>query len=433
MRAIFTIISYNYLPLAWSLMDSIKQTNESDFDLFVVVADAKEEDLLSLKNEKDYKIEYLAGEEIFANEDFRLELAFKYDVTEFCTSLKPYTFLKLAEENKYDGIIYFDPDFIVYSDITNVFVKLQTKLCLVTPHYYNIEESHSGYVSEKVILFAGIFNFGFFAINPKHQNGIKLLKWWANRLSDGAYHDKIDAYHTDQKWMDYLPTYFGEDVYIIRKPGYNLAIWNLHQREIVKQDGKYLVHDIGSDKFESLSFIHFAGFDYNNLEVVHKHYLDVSSNNFPALKELMQDYRIRLEKNGFEKHITIPYKYNSFENGKPVIKFHRRLYRVSLGDKRKYLNPFSCTENSFYATLNSKKLLANNNPDKFNEQNYGSVGKKIKIINKLFNLAKSILGFEKYALFIKFLARYTRFENQYFLFKGSDTTQYINENRNQTG
>ncbi|RZL62548.1 MAG: hypothetical protein EOO93_08525 [Pedobacter sp.] len=432
MRAIFTIISYNYLPLAWSLMDSIAKTNESDFDLFIVVADSKKEDLISLKNVKSYNITYLAGEEIFTNENFRLELAFKYDVTEFCTSLKPYTFLKLADENKYEGIIYFDPDFIVYSDISDVFEKLQTKLCVVTPHYYNIEENHSGYVSEKVILFAGIFNFGFFAINPNHKDGIKLLKWWANRLVDGAYHDKVDAYHTDQKWMDYLPTYFGDDVFIIRKPGYNLAIWNLHQRNIIKDGGKFLVHDIGSNNFDNLSFIHFAGFDYNNLEVVHKHYLDVPSNKFPALKELMQEYRMRLQENGFEKHITIPYKYNSFENGKPVIKFHRRLYRVSLGDQIQYINPFSCGDNSFYTALESKKLLANNNPDKFNEQNYNGVGRKLKIINKLFGMVKGILGFEKYALFIKFLARYARFENQYFLLKGSDTTQYINENRNQS-
>ena len=208
MKAIFTIISYNYLPLAWTLMDSISKLNSLECDLYVIVADASEEDLLKLNSEKKYPINYLSGYEIFDDKRLTLELAFKYDVTEFCTSLKPFTFLKLSKTKKYTAILYFDPDFYIYSSIDNLYEILIDKLCIVTPHYYQIEEKHTGFVSEKVILFAGIFNFGFFALNPNHQDALSLLNWWANRLTDGSYHDKIDAYHTDQKWMDFIPAFF---------------------------------------------------------------------------------------------------------------------------------------------------------------------------------------------------------------------------------
>lgn len=431
MKAIFTIISYNYLPLAWTLMDSVTKSNSSEFDLYVIVADAKKEDLQNLNGEKKYPIIYLSGEEIFDNKKLTLELAFKYDVTEFCTSLKPFTFLKLAETKKYSGIIYFDPDVYIYSPIDNLYEILKDKLCVVTPHYYQIEEKYTGFVSEKVILFAGIFNFGFFALNPNHKDAYSLLNWWANRLTDGAYHDKIDAYHTDQKWMDYLPTYFGEDVHILRKPGYNLAIWNLHQRSLEKKDSKFVIADKGDSNYTDLSFIHFAGFDYNNVNVVHKHYLDVSSSKFPALKELMLAYMECLKDNGYETYINITYRFNYFENNAPIVKFHRRLYRAALDNNLIYNNPFGCGDGSFFAEIKKNNLLAKQSPDKLNEQNYEGVKGKLIIVNRFFKFFKSIVGFERYALFIKFLARYSRYENQYFLLKGVSSIYYINENRNR--
>lgn len=430
MKAIFTIISYNYLPLAWTLMDSVSKLHSFKHDLFIVVADANKNDLNKLIDEKDYPIIYLSGEEILDNKNLTLELAFKYDVTEFCTSLKPFTFLKLSKTKKYSGITYFDPDFYIYTSISDLYKVLSDKLCIVTPHYYQIEDIHTGFVSEKIILFAGIFNFGFFALNPNHKQADSLLNWWSNRLINGAYHDKIDAYHTDQKWMDFLPTYFGEEVFILRKPGYNLAIWNLHQRILKNENNKYTISDIKDSNYTELSFIHFAGFDYYNTEVIHKHFLDVTSDKFPVLKELMLDYKECLKKNGFEQYINMQYKFNFFENNMLIIKFHRRLFRAGLDNNIYYENPFSCANDSFYAVLKKKKMLVTRSPDKLNEQNFKGIKNKLGIINRLFKIFKSIIGFEKYSLFIKFLARYSRYENQYFLLDGTSSQYYVNENRN---
>ena len=430
MKAIFTIISENYLPLAWTLMDSINAKSEESYELFVVLADVDKESLKKIKNKKKYHITYLSGEEIFPNKQLYLELAFKYDVTEFCTSLKPYTFLKLEATNKYEGIIYFDPDFYIYSPISDIFTILKNKLCIVTPHYYDVEEEYSGYVPESVILFAGIFNFGFFAINPKHIRSNQLLKWWSQRLIDGAYHDKIDAYHTDQKWMDFLPTYFGDTVHIIRKPGYNIAIWNLHQRKFKKTSNDFYVADKNDLNFSPISFIHFAGFDYNNIDLVHKHYLDVPSSKFPVLKELMYSYKEHLKQNEFEDYIKIPYKFNFFENNEPIIKFHRRLFRAALFNENQYDSPFNTDKDSFFSDLKNKKLLVKKNTDKLNEQNFTGFNSKIIILNKFFNLIRRVIGFEKYSLLIKFLSRFSRFENQFFLLKCVKYNNYINENRN---
>ena len=134
----------------------------------------------------------------------------------------------------------------------------------------------------------------------------------------------------------------------------------------------------------------------------------------------------------YENYINNPYKFNHFENNEIIIKFHRRLYRAALDNRIIYANPFSCEDNSFFAELKKNKLLVCNSPDKLNELNYEGVKSKLVLVNRLFKILKTIVGFEKYALFIKFLARYSRYENQYFLMKGVSSQYYINENRNSS-
>lgn len=61
------------------------------------------------------------------------------------------------------------------------------------------------------------------------------------KLQDQCYDDRDDGTFVDQKWMNFIPAFFPDDVCISHNEGLNVAIWNLHERELVIEGGKYYV------------------------------------------------------------------------------------------------------------------------------------------------------------------------------------------------
>ena len=69
------------------------------------------------KNDVSYKL---------SNESKWYEMAFKYDITEFCTSIKPKTLLYMLSKG-FDKVIYFDPDIMFFSSVAPIFDALDNK------------------------------------------------------------------------------------------------------------------------------------------------------------------------------------------------------------------------------------------------------------------------------------------------------------------
>jgi lipopolysaccharide biosynthesis glycosyltransferase len=211
----FTICAKNYLAQAFTLKESFEIHNPN-CDFFIFLSDDSEgiaDSVITLEDSwiPDWK-----------------KMAFKYNVIEFSTSVKPFCFKKLFQEN-YDKIIYLDPDIYVTNPLDEIFDFLENKTIVLTPHYCNIQTEYTGSITEEEILFVGIYNLGFTAIK-NNLIGLKIIDWWMNRLSNKCYADKIDALHVDQKWMDFIPAFFPNDVLITHHMGINPAIWNLHER-----------------------------------------------------------------------------------------------------------------------------------------------------------------------------------------------------------
>jgi hypothetical protein len=95
----------------------------------------------------------------------------------------------------------------------------------------------------------GVFNLGFLSVTEK---SIPFLDWWTNKLLMGySLRRPITHLYTDQKWIDLALVFF--DFQVIRHPGFNVAPWNLNERQIQNNHGKYYVND----DFE-LVFAHFS-------------------------------------------------------------------------------------------------------------------------------------------------------------------------------
>lgn len=181
--------------------------------------------------------------------------AFDYSVVEFCTATKGLMAEFLFDKLNYDAVIYLDPDTMLFSRLEEVLEAIEGEKAdvILTPHLTDREFTENAIRShEMAALKHGTFNLGFYAI-ANRKNGRKYLKWWAERLAKYAHIDFERGLFTDQKWANLAPYIFdGVEVFTYRT--YNVATWNMTNRNITYEDGKWLVND------EPLRFYHFSGF-----------------------------------------------------------------------------------------------------------------------------------------------------------------------------
>ena len=83
----FTIVAKNYIGLGLILEQSLMKFHKSDLDFYIFVADEIDiekiqipENVIPVRNISDY------------TETEWTDMSFKYDLTEFCTSIKPFCF-----------------------------------------------------------------------------------------------------------------------------------------------------------------------------------------------------------------------------------------------------------------------------------------------------------------------------------------------------
>ena len=233
MNAVFTICAKNYLPRARTLGDSIRRLHpDLAFHVFLV-------------DEPDGRVEpaqerfHTTTVSSIAIPHFR-QMAFKYNVLELSCAVKPYCFQHLFREHGYDRLIYFDPDVFVYSGLEVVFSLLDDAFLVLTPHLTKLEDAASSATPLNSFLFVGAYNLGFAAVRNCEKSKA-FVSWWADRLADDGFADHLDAQHVDQKWMDLAPGLLGDDLVISRDPGLNAAQWNMHERRLATELGRYLM------------------------------------------------------------------------------------------------------------------------------------------------------------------------------------------------
>jgi len=174
-------------------------------------------------------------------------VAFKYDVLELNTNVKP-TFLKSLFARGFDQVVYLDPDIFVYQELESVFSALQEHAIVVTPH--SLSPNPDDIQSEVIFLMGGVFNLGFLALSKCAETD-RFLSWWEQRCLDFAYNEPRKGMFVDQKWMNLVPCFF-DKVKILKQPGCNMAFWNLHERHLSSGNGSLTVNQTSPlDSFTS--------------------------------------------------------------------------------------------------------------------------------------------------------------------------------------
>ena len=399
-KCAFTICTKSYCGIAKTVRDSFIK-HHSDFDFYIVFVDGNMDGSAFL--EADTILEkYLSKEEMFS-------MKFQYDLTEYCTSVKPFLCKHFIEEGN-EVVVYIDPDILFYSKLEELYDNRFN--VYVTPHVLTLnatpEENESN-------LRCGVFNCGFIAFRISNETN-DFLDWWGKMLKTSCFDDSKRGLYTDQKWSNFVPVYFDmASCCIVKRMGCNVAPWNFFEREIVLENNKYYVVERKSKKQkDELCFVHYSGFNYKILastgQVTHgfrniEYYNDLNC--------LFDIYANELKSHDINAYLSIPYRYNFFTNGEAIHPFQRRLYEARKNDFAG--DPFDIN-NDFYKRLCKRKLLVHRDENvSYNIRSVGNLSKKEKMLVVFFKMCKNILGIRKYTELLKGLALYSRAEKQTWL------------------
>lgn len=335
----FTIVSANYMAYAKTLMASIREQHPDSLR-YVFLADETTQDLniesglFELRLGKDLPVPHFE------------HLAFRYNILEFNTALKPFAFSQLIREHAAAPVLYIDPDILLVAPLAEVFARLSAgAMAVLTPHFTApLEDGKSP--DELAISRVGSFNLGFLATGPQPSRQ-DFVDWWCRKLEFGAFVDLESGMFTDQKWMDLVPGMFA-DVQILRHPGYNLAYWNLPHRPVsLTQDGVLLAAGL------PVAFIHFSGVDVRHPEIFSKHQNRFDITNIGALRPTYERYVALLQANGYDDYLKIGYRYGKLRDGTRITQEMREIFRqkFDIGCAGQTSEPFGMPGSAFIEPL----------------------------------------------------------------------------------
>lgn len=330
----FTVVNLKYIHMALNLRDSFLAENpDKEFKIFIL------DDLSS------YEEDFIAKNDLVkVNEDISSDInirAFYYEITELSTSVKPDIFKYLFLLG-YNFVTYLDPDIHVFKRFTHIENALKNSSIVVTPHLLSPLPAGDGKrPNELDILRTGIFNLGFIAMkNNIHSN--EFVSWWSERLKDFAFESYLDGMYTDQKWVNLLVG-FSDQVFVLRHPGYNVAYWNMHERQLSLDGDIYKVNNL------DLHFFHFSGFNFEKPYIFSK-----NQNRFQldeVKSKLLAYYYTNLMSN--YRFVKDTKKYSIFSDNEIVNKSERlvfyhmnRLYKISV-------DPFSLSKKEYHKYITS--------------------------------------------------------------------------------
>jgi hypothetical protein len=319
---ICTIVSNNYIAQARGLMRSIHDLHDDRLHLVVLIVDEPHERL----DLRDDPFEVIYAHEI-GIPHWR-HFSFKYSIMELNTAVKPYLLEFLFQRYDAQRVIYFDPDIIVYKRLDHLLTLLDAHGVVLTPHLLQPLPDDGHHPHDLDILRAGVYNLGFFAIS-RQTAWRPLLRWWQDKLYTKCIVAHERGLFVDQSWMSLLPGIF-PNVYVLREPGYNVAYWNMPERDVTSDDATYSVNGA------SLIFFHFSGYSLDHPDRVSKYQTRyVMSDLSEAYQHLFADYADRLSANQFGATSDLPYAYAQFPDGAEITSPMRRLLLEAdpLGDR----------------------------------------------------------------------------------------------------
>jgi hypothetical protein len=151
-------------------------------------------------------------------------------------------------------VMYLDGDTFSYGPMDYAWLCMEKGVSmLLFPHHLR-PLSQSKDLSLANVALVGNYNAGMFGASPK---ALPFLTWWAEITKRKHESSPERGIFMDQGWLRFAPD-FDDWTFVCRHPGYNLAYWNVDEREVSSFDGAdYLVGE------QELVVAHFSGMEKN--------------------------------------------------------------------------------------------------------------------------------------------------------------------------
>jgi hypothetical protein len=291
----FTICANNYLAHASVLAESFKMHHPGvPFIIALLDEPSAAVDYKALPCDEVLWVHECLPELVHALKD-------TYGIAELCTVVKPLLFLELQKQG-YDSILYIDPDIQVFSPFEEVFEALKDHQVVLTPHLCSPTGDH-GHPQDKDLMRTGIYNLGFLALNMTAAV-LDFVRWWDKRVQAYGYHDLKKGYFYDQIWWGYGPAFL-DRVKVLRHLGYNMANWNLHEREIKDFQGQYYVNNMETP----LRFFHYSHYKRESRPIIASYNQNFTLENRPDVIPIFDGYDGYVDEKGYPSLKTIPYAF----------------------------------------------------------------------------------------------------------------------------
>jgi hypothetical protein len=382
--AIFTVCNIAYLPRALVLADSVFTHSGARLKIFL------------FDKKKDLRLAAINAELIWM-EDLAVpnfhQLAMKYDIIEFSTSLKPYLTLLLLDTH--ERVIFFDPDICLYSSPLPILRDIDEHSILLTPHY-TTPQSNDPSESDLGMMKFGSFNLGFFAVK-RDKYSRAFLEWWSERCINFSFMEAQFGLSTDQKWVTIAPCLF-RGICVSFNLGYNMAPWNSYERNAVKDgNGQYIVNE----EFP-LIFFHYSNFVGDDPQYLKKRAVVERGVYRADMLELGLAYKAKLEEKTSQV-MHVPYSYDYFSGGEYISPTLRRAYASILPELPPH-DPFDSSGVFFKFAKKNRLITRERSPYQRSgmadlKQNQGY----LRVIYFAMRVALRILGPNKFFNFSRLL------------------------------
>ena len=332
--AICTIITKSYLAYARTLSESIKKYHP-EIKIYVLLADVVDVNCFQPEAES-FEWIYLSD---LTDQAKIKQMSFYYTPFEFCCSLRGLLHEYIYTKTDIERWIFLDSDIMVVNSLEVIFEQLKTNDILLTPHARTpLQEEKYINPHEVSFLVCGCYNGGFLGLK-RTENTYAFIKWLKKRLANFCFNDRHEAnpraLYVDQLWLNLVPIYF-DKVGLFEHSGANLGYWNLFENNLkIGANGEIMANK------QRLLFVHFSGWDINNLSKVSIHSPMYEHKTYPLWQKLGEQYKYLLDKNGYAETINYPYAFAKFETGELISVSQRQCYYDQLQPRKNdYLSPF---------------------------------------------------------------------------------------------
>ena len=221
---------------------SLEEHSEGDFRFYVLCLDEYTHGVLGGLGKQTIVPIRLKDVEAWDSE--LLEAKSNRSIVEYYFTLSPILPLYVLEHFDCDLVTYLDADLMFFSSPEAIFEELGKQSIFITEHRFSSKLQNAVKYGRFNVQCQSFRKGGFGLACLKHWRK-QCLEWCYDRLEDGKF--------ADQKYLDEWPELYGSNVVIGRHPGIGVAPWNVAERKVEIENGKFLINGL------PIVFYHFHG------------------------------------------------------------------------------------------------------------------------------------------------------------------------------